>query len=97
MIKNAASVLLTVLQLNQLKHAQQDMGLKPPSPAPERPKTARKHLSLNQTPTETPSTPAAPATPAAEVGKTPEAIAQAAGVKVGPSEPTGSLLMPPNN
>jgi hypothetical protein len=100
MLKNAAAVLLTVLQLNQLKHAQQDMGLKPPSPPPKtKPKQLRPYAPLNPVPTKAPSAPAAPKTPAAETGKVEAAKSpnDPTGNAVGSpvtDEQTGSVLMP---
>jgi hypothetical protein len=86
-IKNAAAVLLTILQLNHLKHAQQEVGLKPPSPPPKtKPRQPRPYIPLNPIPTKAPDKPSAPKTPAAE---TDNAVGQPV---IG--ERTGSVLMP---
>lgn len=74
--KSAAAVLMTVLQLNNLKHAMDSLGLKPTPPGPKPPnKQRRPHVPLNPppvtaqkpVPTQKPADPPPKQTPAEEV------------------------------
>jgi hypothetical protein len=102
-VKKASALLFAVLQLNNLKHAMDSMGLKPTTMTPptatppgsgDRPKP-RLGLSGPLEQTRLPSKQPVKETPALETEKTPEQIALEAGEKAGfKPVATGSQLMP---